>query len=222
MDREEFYKRLIKEIMDERRELLWALHINEPPEGGFNDKGGAMEEKEIRGTVKKIQEKIEENKDVFDKLTAGEVPTDAELDDLHKSINPDRDHTKRRALQNKYEFLKAKSIQEDLMAFGFECSDGWLPILEELFAKIDEVVKRDKVEGFKVVQVKEKFGMLRVYAHNGNDEIQNLLRKVEKIAGMTCEDCGQPGENREVNGWWRTQCDTCYGKRLMRHGLIDA
>ncbi|MDA8215926.1 MAG: hypothetical protein M0Z64_11725 [Nitrospiraceae bacterium] len=217
-DGEGFYKR-------QRKDLLRALHTGEPPDGGFKDKGGAMgamDEKEIRDTIKKIQEKIDENKDVLEKLAEGKVPSDAELDAFSRSINPDRDHARRRALQNKYEFLKAKSIQEDLMAFGFECGDGWVPILEELFAKIDEVVKRDKIENFKVVQVKEKFGGLRVYTHNGNDEIQNLIREAEKVAGMTCEDCGQLGINREVNGWWRTQCDRCHGQRLMRHGLVDA
>lgn len=122
---------------------------------------------------------------------------------------------RRRQLQDKYEFLRAGPIQQDLMAFGFECSDGWLPILEELFEKIDEVVKRDNLENFKVVQVKEKFGGLCVYVHNSNEEIQSLIRDAEKRASQTCEKCGKPGGLREINGWYRTVCEECY-RRFLR------
>ena len=125
-------------------------------------------------------------------------------------------HERRRALQDKYEFLHPQDIMHGLMAFGFECGDGWLQILEELFAKIDEIVKRDKLEYFQVVQVKEKFGGLRVYVHGGNKEISNLITEAEKKADKICEVCGFAGETHEIDNWYTTLCDRCKKKRMER------
>ncbi len=125
-------------------------------------------------------------------------------------------HKRRRALQDKYEFLHPQDLMHGLMAFGFECGDGWLPILEDLFAKIDEIVKKDKIEHFQVVQVKEKFGGLSVYVHGGNDEINQLIRQAEKKADKTCEVCGYAGETHEIDNWYTTLCDRCKKKRLEK------
>ena len=114
-------------------------------------------------------------------------------------------------LQNKYKFLRAGPIEQDLMSFGFDCGDGWLPILEDLFMKIDDVVKRDNLTEFKVVQVKEKFGGLRVYVRGGNAEITALINGAEETAAETCEDCGNtPAQRRSVHGYVRTQCSKCH------------
>jgi hypothetical protein len=73
-------------------------------------------------------------KEIFDAMTRGEIPSAEELDTMHVSLNPGENVARRRQLQDRYPFLGATSIREGLMAFGFECGDGWLPILEWLFA----------------------------------------------------------------------------------------
>lgn len=125
-------------------------------------------------------------------------------------------HERRRALQDKYAFLRPQDLMHGLMAFGFECGDGWLPILEDLFAKFDEIVRRDKLEDFQVVQVKEKFGGLRVYVEGGNDEIYELINEAESRAISTCEVCGYAGETHEIDNWYTTLCDCCKKKRRER------
>lgn len=113
-------------------------------------------------------------------------------------------------LLNKYEFLHHDPIRGELMTFRFECGDGWMPIIEDLFAKIDEEVKRANLTGFKVVQVREKFGGLVIYVDRGNEIIDTLIRTALRKAAKTCEDCGKPGRLREFNEWYSTQCSNCY------------
>jgi hypothetical protein len=126
-------------------------------------------------------------------------------------VKMDEERKKRRVLlQNKYEFLRPGLIQRGLMAFGFECGDGWMSILEDLFAKIDKEVKKGNLNRFKVVQVKEKFGDLVVCVEGGNNVIDALIGAALKKAAVTCEDCGKPGRKRECNGWYSTQCSKCY------------
>ena len=66
----------------------------------------------------------------------------------------------------------------------------------------------DPQTGFAVVQVKEKFGGLRYYINAGNDRIYNLITLAERLANVTCENCGRLGKERP-GGWIQTLCDAC-------------
>jgi hypothetical protein len=87
-----------------------------------------------------------------------------------------------------------------------DVGEGWWPILDELdetLAQIDP--------GYQTVQVKEKFGLLRVYI-SGSQEAQEAIYQYEEYSGKVCENCGQPGKLR-LGGWVRTLCDECEGNR---------
>ena len=75
---------------------------------------------------------------------------------------------------------------------------------------IDEVYDRLPKEAF-VFQVKEKWGMLRMYIDNIPDEIQEFLGNIETRSGKICEVCGEPGQQRDT-GWIKTLCDKCFNK----------
>ncbi len=107
------------------------------------------------------------------------------------------------------------------MAWGFECDDGWIDIIDQLCSKIQQRIdwksrclSDDDIETLQVVatQVKEKFGTLRFYYFGGDDVISGLVSMAETISGITCEACGNSGRTR-TNGWHRTLCDSCDIKR---------
>ena len=115
---------------------------------------------------------------------------------------------------------------KSLMCFGFECGPGWFLILEDLFLKIEQVLNRYEVpEGdFEIVQVKEKWGTLRVYHRlhisnknqhesgiDADNEIEELIDQAESNSAITCEICGEPGKTRNL-GWTFTLCDECAKK----------
>lgn len=95
----------------------------------------------------------------------------------------------------------AKPLTQNLMGFGIECGDGWFDILDELFLELS------KYEGIELMQVKEKFGGLRVYINGGSDEVYNLIDKAEEKSFKICEMCGKPGKNQEINYWIYTVCE---------------
>ena len=148
--------------------------------------------------------------DVFERLNNQEVPAPEDLDKMFASVagesgRPGIDIKRRRALQNKYEFLSATPIREGLMAFGFECGDGWLPLLEGLFAQIDKIVREEGLEDFAITQVKEKYGSLRVYTNYSTNAIDTAIDAAEDESERTCEVCGQPGK-LYTDGWMMTRC----------------
>lgn len=125
-------------------------------------------------------------------------------------------------LFDRFNFYKPhKSIQENLMRFGFECGDGWYSIIWNLSEEIEKILKDEDIpqqaklelqdSGFEIIQVKEKFGTLRVYTNWSTSKIEDAIIRAEEESSVTCEICGEKGTLR-TDGWLSTMCDSCYNK----------
>ena len=100
-------------------------------------------------------------------------------------------------------------IQKTLMPFGFVHGDGWFDLLWQLCERLEPIVRaaeRESGRPFEVLQVKEKFGGLRVYMNISNDAISALIENAELESTQTCEVCGKP-RTRRGEGWNTTRCD---------------
>lgn len=79
--------------------------------------------------------------------------------------------------------------------------EGWKSLIDMIF---------DHVDGMKnpirIVQVKEKFGTLRVYTDFINDELDKIIAVACNKSCVMCEQCGAPGELRGKH-WLYTACD---------------
>jgi hypothetical protein len=63
-----------------------------------------------------------------------------------------------------------------------------------------------------VTQVKEKFGVLRVYCSIRGRNVERWQRFIDfacAISSRTCELCGRHGALREKGAWVKTLCDSC-------------
>jgi len=83
---------------------------------------------------------------------------------------------------------------------------GWMVLIQDMLREID-ALHDGKDEHPVLTDVKEKFGRLRVYGHNIDDETQAIIDKYIVLSGETCMTCGAPGEMREKNRWLYVACD---------------
>ena len=95
-------------------------------------------------------------------------------------------------------------------AFFCDINKGWYGLVKNL---IEELIAAgwDK----HIHQIKEKFGGLRFYISEGNNEIYKIIEKYELLSYKTCELCSNEGKLRK-GGWLVTLCDKCLeenGKR---------
>lgn len=133
-------------------------------------------------------------------------------------------------LTNRFKFYRVNLPEtESLMCFGFECGDGWFDLIWELSEELEKLDQErinhlhdnDKAKmllenisyEFNVIQVKEKFGELRFYADNTNNEMDLLIDKYTTKAESICIMCGKAGKMRTDNHWYIVQCDECYNKK---------
>lgn len=98
---------------------------------------------------------------------------------------------------NKFEWFKSWRAQCVLK--------GWYTLLYKLCLDIDNELDHIDRRQFEVVQVKQKFGGLRVYIHGGNEAINDLTNKAMNESHHTCELCGKKGRIRP-SGWIMTLC----------------
>jgi len=100
-------------------------------------------------------------------------------------------------------------IRHTLMPRGFTHDDGWFDILWRLCEDLEpSVTEMERAGGhqFEVLQVKEKFGGLRIHVNHANDAIRQRIEAAIQESFHSCEVCGQPGKLREGD-WIKTLCD---------------
>jgi hypothetical protein len=88
---------------------------------------------------------------------------------------------------------------------------GWADLVREAFAA--------KPKRVRVVQVKEKYAGLCIYAEPHSLRYQKVLDELETRSYTICEWCGAPGEVDERYHWLLTLCPACQEKRAQERPL---
>ena len=104
-------------------------------------------------------------------------------------------------LADKFPFMKDVYI---------ECHSGWHGLIEGMCQEWVDLynISGGDLNDIEVLQIKEKFGRLSVYAHNLIEGGYDILDKYARLSTATCEVCGKPGK---VVGehWVMVRCDNC-------------
>jgi len=125
---------------------------------------------------------------------------------------------KQEKLFKKYpQFFKERNLSpmESLMCFGIMCGDGWYKLIDETCEKI----KPHTGKSFVFVEIKEKYGGLRIYYCGEIDKKgRDIITKAENKSEKICEECGNPGQIIEINNWYYTLCKKCENKLRKEKG----
>ena len=89
--------------------------------------------------------------------------------------------------------------------FSFDCGNGWFRLIlwlnRYLHDYIDDQNKLASknqdfkpVEQIKILRIKEKWGVLKIYTSGGNDHISSILNFVSYISGFICEHTGKTSD----------------------------
>jgi hypothetical protein len=90
------------------------------------------------------------------------------------------------------------------------CGDGWLPIIETFFELIRHDIKWNNMPPVKIIQIKEKFGTLRIYHNGGNDKLLAYEMFASGMSDKMCEVCGTTKNVGRTHDWIQTICGPCF------------
>lgn len=80
--------------------------------------------------------------------------------------------------------------------------DGWHRLIDKVYDRLEKKHTR----GY-ITDVKQKYGGLRIYAYEVDNDFLDFLDEIEEISFTVCEYCGSKGELRPELGWILTLCD---------------
>jgi len=86
---------------------------------------------------------------------------------------------------------------------------GWSKIVHELYDGIDALE-----HPVKIINVKEKWGALRVYTDQIHTEVDALIKVAGERSVLICEKCGASGKIRNLDGRLVTLCNQHSGERV--------
>ncbi len=103
---------------------------------------------------------------------------------------------------------KTQMLVEDTPAGWWKAFGGeMLKDFYEAWTHLDDEQK----EEFEFLQVKEKFGELRIYMCPCTSEMNEICHKYEDKSRFVCIDCGAPA-TKITSGWILPLCDKCAEK----------
>ena len=114
------------------------------------------------------------------------------------------------------DFLKTVELKESrrgelITRDFFELDNGWLGIIKRLVEDLKEIGWDGNI-----IQCKEKFGVLNFYCNSLTEKCHERVRKAEEESYYFCETCGDPGNTKNISGWYSTLCKKHHEERLTK------
>lgn len=143
-------------------------------------------------------------------------------------------------IRERYSELFNPTNTEQDWRYLISIGPGWWQLLTNFCEQLEGILKHhDETGKWYIRQCKEKFGEIRIYVRpvteplNADwypetlndidsspvqDLLSDLRSQITEQANVICEECGDPGGLRVLNGWYRTCCDRHYQEWQDRKG----
>lgn len=100
----------------------------------------------------------------------------------------------------------------DYTYIEWECCDGWDKAFGMMYLKeLGTAIQKSGQTNFRIYEIKEKFGQLRVYTNATTAEVNAIIDKYEKISENVCIKCGNEAPMID-DGWMSPWCFKCWSK----------
>lgn len=139
-------------------------------------------------------------------------------------VDYDRDQLKNWILIGKYPFLMPKYWNPETMQYEVdenykynftlldEMPDGWRKAFGEMMCEeiYNALVKCDGLDDYMILDIKEKFGMLRWTDAPSYEEVERIIDKYSVLSENICMICGKPDVPMTGDSWFYPLCKKCY------------
>lgn len=100
----------------------------------------------------------------------------------------------------------------------YDWPEGWDQIIVKLVEDLEKIAW-DHYLKLHIMQIKQKFGKLRVLHDNANDEAKERIEAAEEESTRTCQICGAEGKEWESPSHrFSTLCQSCIENQEANDG----
>lgn len=97
----------------------------------------------------------------------------------------------------------------DIRTIKYGMEYGWYKRFgHQYIRELNEIIVKDNIQDFEILQIKEKFGELRSYLFPYTESLEEFESKYEELSKGTCYNCGNDAEYM-TTGWILPICDRC-------------
>lgn len=120
------------------------------------------------------------------------------------------------SLSDKWQGFITLKKQKVESKWVFDCvGEGWHQLLNDLFENMLKLGWDGDID-----QVKEKFGALRIYISQSDENLYGLIEEAENQSLKICEKCGKRAKcSGWGTGWMKTLCEE-HGEMWRNKSLI--
>lgn len=144
-----------------------------------------------------------------------------------KTLQCEKEIKRNKKLIKKYPFLLPRSVWTDDIIWDYDYSFTWLDCIDvgwrSAFGELlceelrSALLRAGQLKEFRFIEIKEKYGTLRLYDSGATQEVHDIIMKYEFISGYICNMCGKPDvEIVDCHGWYLPVCEECYNKIVKR------
>ena len=140
--------------------------------------------------------------------------TKREKEELLKKIE------KNKKLVRKYPWLKPlnRISLEPIEGYDYSFTEwdsiekGWdIAFGKMLLKELGEVIDKNGLKNeFHILEIKEKYGELRISCMNACEDIDKIIEKYRVISRNVCMGCGKPDVPMTNYGWYYPVCKECW------------
>ena len=108
------------------------------------------------------------------------------------------------------DFQKSFPNLTDKSDFNYSCPRGWERPVRRALRELSRL-RKEKLPDLQVLQIKEKFGRLRIYILTIDDEGPTvpIIEKAKRACYFRCQICGKSGRHCVLDKWHFTLCERC-------------
>ena len=116
-------------------------------------------------------------------------------------------------LCEKYPFLKINDDDSYESTWADDMPEGWWIAFGELMCDEikEELIRCNYLDEYEIVQVKEKYGQLRIYDDGipKGCKVWDIISKYSVLSENICGVCGKPDVPMMTHGWLFPMCQKC-------------
>lgn len=136
----------------------------------------------------------------------------------------------RKALIEEYPYLQPRTMTTgevhpdydyQYIVGEHDLPEGWMQLFLQACVDIKEpLVRTSDIHKFRFLQVKEKYGRMRLYHSGASEEVNDILDKYEFLSEQVCSTCGKPATTM-TRGWICPYCEEHIKKYTERGEIVD-